>query len=100
MRLESFIGALMRVPFRESCQCFGPAQRGPLTVGIARSLAPGRQQIDTLLGFSIFASKHAMHIETVGASVDLGSTNLHQLAEARLETGGNGDGRVVPILHE
>ena len=41
-----------------------------------------------------------MHIDAVGALVDLGSTNLHKLAEAWFKTGSNGDGCAVPLLHE
>ena len=52
-RLQSFVGALVRMSFAEPRQRLGPAERGAFAVGIARGLAPGRQQVDALLGFSL-----------------------------------------------
>jgi len=78
----------------------GPAERGAFTIGIARSLAPGRQQVEALLGFSVFARIYRMHIEAVGAAIDLGSTNLHKLGKGRFEARSNGIRCAEPGPHE
>jgi len=41
-----------------------------------------------------------MHIEAVGAAFDLGGTNFHELGEAWIEAGRNGDRYAVPFLHQ
>src|SRR6516164_2985240 len=58
VNLQRFVGARMSVPFGEPCQRLSPAERGTLTIGIARGLAPSRQQVDALLGFTVFARMH------------------------------------------
>ena len=51
--LQGFVGAFVRMPFGEPRQRLGPAERGALAIGIARGLAPGRQQVDALLGLAL-----------------------------------------------
>ena len=80
LSLQGFVGARMRMPFAIArAQRLGPAERGTLPIGVAGGLAPSRQQVDTLLGFSVLARMHRMHIEAVGAAVDLGGTNFHKV---------------------
>src|SRR5262249_45337746 len=75
--------------FREPRQRLGPAQRGPLPLGVARRFAPGRQQIDALLGLALAAGFGRMHVDAVGAAVDLRGANFYELDQARLEAGGD-----------
>ncbi len=62
LRLQGFVGALVRMSFGEPRQRLGPAERGALTIGIARGLAPGRQQVDALLGSSAAAAKRSLAV--------------------------------------
>ena len=51
--LERIVGAFVGMAFREPRQRLGPAQRGPLPFRVARRFAPGRQQVDALLGLAL-----------------------------------------------
>src|SRR5262249_6843776 len=83
------VGAFVGMAFREPGQRLSPAQRGPLPLGVARRFAPGRQQVDALLGLAPAAGLGRMHVDAVGAAVDLRSAKLHELDQARLEAGGD-----------
>ena len=45
----------MGMSFGEPRQRLGPAERGAFAIGIARGLAPGRQQVDALFGLAFRA---------------------------------------------
>src|SRR5689334_17914982 len=94
------MGALMRMPFGESCQGFGPAQSGALAIVITWGLTPGGQQVDPLLGLAFLARLRRVHIDAVGAAVDLRSTDLDELGEARVEAGVDGRRGSEPAFHE
>src|SRR5262249_37529864 len=97
---ERSVGAFMGMAFREPRQRFGPAQCGPLPLRVARRFAPGRQQVDALLGLALAASFGRMHVDAVGAAVDLRGADLHELDQARLEAGGNLERSAGPDLHD
>src|SRR5262249_51361124 len=56
------------------------------------SLAPGRQQVDPLLGLALRARFLRVHIEAVGAAVDLGGTDFHEPDEGRFKARSDGEG--------
>ena len=92
LRLQGFVGTFQPLmSFGEPRQRLGPAECGAFTVGIARGLAPGRQQVDALLGLSLRARFRRMHVDAVGAAVDLGGADLHELDEARLKARSDGE---------
>src|SRR6516225_10230273 len=63
LSLERIVGVFMGMAFREPRQRLGPAQRGPLPLGIARRFAPGWQQVDALLGLAPAACFGRMHVD-------------------------------------
>ena len=53
MQLQHFMGRLDLWPSESRRQRLGPAEGGPLALGIARRFPPRRQQIDALLGLAV-----------------------------------------------
>ena len=98
--LQGFTGTFQLVSFGEPRQRLGPAERGAFAIGIAGGLPPGRQQVDALLGLSFRARVRCMHIDAVGAAVDLGGTDLHEMHEVRFKARGDGERCVEPVLHQ
>src|SRR5262245_37883432 len=86
--------------FREPRQRFGPAKRGPLPLRVAGRFAPGRQQVDALLGLAPAAGFGRMHVDAVGAAVDLRGANLDEFDQARLEAGLDLEGSAAPGFHD
>jgi hypothetical protein len=86
--------------FREPRQRLGPAQRGPLPLRVARRFAPGRQQVDALLGLASAAGFGRMHVDAVGTAVDLRGANFHELDQGRLEASGDRERSAGPDLHD
>src|ERR1051325_12239705 len=64
-----------------------PCERGPLRVCVERGLTPGRKAIESLLGLAARAGVFRMHVDAIGAAVELGGTSLDQIQEARLQSG-------------
>src|SRR5207244_7376937 len=63
-----------------------PCERGPFPVCVERGLAPGGKAIESLLGFAARAGIFRMHVDAIGAAVELGGTSPDQIEEARLES--------------
>jgi len=59
LELQRLVGGLVCRSFGQPRQGFGPAECGAFPVGIAGRIAPGRQQIDALLGFAVLAANTA-----------------------------------------
>src|SRR5262249_35627370 len=98
--LERTVGAFVVMAFREPRQRLGPAQRGPLPLRVARRFAPGRKQVDALVGLAPAAGLGRMHVDAVGAAVDLRGANLHELSQTRLEAGVDRERSAGPNLHD
>src|SRR5262249_27388419 len=98
--LERTVGAFVGMAFREPRQRLGPAQRGPLPLRVTRRFAPGWQQVDALLGLALAAGFGRMHVDAVGAAVDLRGADLHEFHQARLEASGDRERRAGPCLHD
>src|SRR5262249_56955433 len=69
-------------------------------LGVAGCFAPGRQQVDALLGLALAAGFGRMHVDAVGAAVDLRGADLDEFHQARLEAGGDRERRAGPHLHD
>src|SRR5438876_10986504 len=73
------------MPIADERHGLRPCERGPLPVCVERGLAPGGKAIESLLGLAARAGVFRMHVDTVGATVELGRTSLDQVEEPRLE---------------
>src|SRR5690349_15535659 len=62
-------------------------QRCPLAQAVERRLAPGREDVQPLLVLAPGPSVLAVHVEAVGAAVELGGAQLDELQQRRLEVG-------------
>ena len=100
LSLQGFAGAFQLVAFGEPRQGLGPAERGAFAVGVARSLAPGREQIDALLGLALLTRFRRMHIEAVGAAIDLGGPDFHEPDQGRFKARSDGERCGGPLLHQ
>jgi hypothetical protein len=52
---QRLVGVVRRMGQGHQRQHFGPAERGPLAIGIELRLAPGAQKIEPLLGLAMLA---------------------------------------------
>src|SRR5215472_12666937 len=66
-------------------QRLGPGQRRPLALAVERRLAPGVEQIEPLLVLAGCAQLLGVHVDAMGAAVDLRRPQLHQLEQAMLK---------------
>jgi len=62
-------------------QLFRPGHGGPLARRIEIGLAPGIEQIQSHVGLAEFACFFGVHVEAVGAAVDLRDARFHQRDE-------------------
>jgi hypothetical protein len=90
----------MAMAFGQPGQRIGPAERGPLALGIARRLAPGREEIEALFGLAFRARLGSMRVDAIGAAIDLRGADLDQLDKAGFEAGRDGDRNAHPALDE
>src|SRR4029453_19121797 len=65
----------------------GPFQRGALTIGVVGTFPPGVKRVQTLLVLPDRAQILPMHVQAVGASVELRRSQLGQRDERSLEPG-------------
>ena len=61
------------------------AERRALALGEERSLSPCAERVQTLLGLADRARVLRVHVDAVGAAVDLRGSDSHQLAQGRVE---------------
>src|ERR1700748_1341927 len=57
----------------------GPGEGGALAVGVVGALAPGVEGVETLLTFAEGAEVLRVHVEAVGAAVDLGDAKFDKM---------------------
>src|ERR1035437_904675 len=67
---------------------FGKGQRGALAGGEVRGFLPGGQPVQALLGLADRARVLGVHVDAVGAAVELGGADPDQLAEPGVDLGG------------
>src|SRR6266516_7665519 len=65
----------------DQCDCFCPGESSPLAFGIERCFSPGHKLIEPLFTFPSRTCIFRMHINAIGAAVDLGCTQLDQIDE-------------------
>src|SRR6202162_2763584 len=65
----------------------GERQRGALARREVRGLRPGGEPVDTLLGLPDRARVLGMHVDAIGAAVELRGADPDQLAELRVDLG-------------
>jgi hypothetical protein len=77
----------------------GPCQRRALARRIDRCVMPRAQQIDALLGLAGLARVGGVHVEAIGAAVDLRGADLDQFEQAMLDRRCDLERHVEPSLH-
>jgi hypothetical protein len=65
--------------------CFGPFQRCALASRVVRRLAPRVEAVEPLFGLTDRARIFAVHVETIGAAVDLRRTHPDEVQELVIE---------------
>src|SRR5579863_1718161 len=65
-----------------------PFQRGAFSLGEKRRFPPGVECVQALLGLTRGPRVFGVHIDAVGAAVDLGRPDFYKLAERRFEARG------------
>src|SRR6476620_7709482 len=70
---------------RQRGQRLAPGKGCPLARAVDRRFAPRRQQMQPLLALASSACVLAVHVEAVGALVDLGGAELDELEQYRIE---------------
>ena len=86
--------------FRDQRQMIDPGQCGPLTGGENRRFMPGREQMQPLFGLACLARVGCVHVEAVGAAVDLRRADFDQLDQAVLELSCDFVGEFEKLLHQ
>src|SRR5919106_3266699 len=71
LRLQRLVNIIRRARLGYQRQGFGPSKRGAFALAIERRLAPGIQQIKTLLGLAIFSRARGVHVKTKSTPIDL-----------------------------
>src|SRR3981081_1220900 len=68
---QRLVGIVRRMGLGHQRQSLGPAQRGSLSVGGKRGLAPWAEKMEPVLGLSVLAGIRDVMVDAEGASVDL-----------------------------
>jgi hypothetical protein len=72
------------VGLRDEGERFCPGEGGALAVGEEGGFAPGFEGVEALLGFSGGTRIDGMHVQAVGASVDLRGSHFYEMKELRV----------------
>src|SRR5918995_3360087 len=64
---------------------FGPLQRGALARRVVRRLAPCVEAVEALFGLAIRARVLAVHVQTIGATVDLRRAHPDEVKQSVIE---------------
>ena len=85
--LEDIVG---RVCLRNQRESFGPRSRAARSFGVKRGFAPGIQFIEALLErFTGGASLFGMHVEAIGATIDLGGAHPDEMEQFLVDAAGS-----------
>src|SRR5215472_2599633 len=74
-----------RVRLGDERQRLGPSQRCAFAVGKERRFPPGVESTEPLFGFAIGTGVLGMHVDAIGAAVDLGGAHPDQLDQGAFE---------------
>jgi hypothetical protein len=83
----SFVYIIRDVSLGDEGQGFCPLEGGALARSEERGFAPGIQGVEALLGVAEGAGVNGMHINAIGAAIDLGSAKLDEVQELLLDGG-------------
>src|SRR5207237_6307075 len=78
VRLDLLVNLIVGVRVGDAGQGLGPLQGGAFTVAVVRALAPGVQAVDALRRLAAGEQVLGVHVDAVGAAVDLAGAQLHQ----------------------
>src|SRR5258708_2378737 len=68
---QCLVGIVRRMGLGHQRESLGPAERGPLAVGIKPGLAPRAKKMQSLLGLAVLAGIYCVMVDAEGAPVDL-----------------------------
>src|SRR5699024_10724812 len=85
MRAYLFVDLIRHMVVRDPGDGLRPGQRRALPLAVEWRLAPGVEDVETLLALARRAGILAVHVQAVGAAVDLGGTHLDQLQQRCFE---------------
>ncbi|MPN43183.1 hypothetical protein SDC9_190742 [bioreactor metagenome] len=71
---------------RDACDRLGPCERSTFTVGIEICFAPGWQTIQALLSFPFGSRILRVHIQAIGASVNLRGAHFDQVQQRTVQS--------------
>lgn len=69
----------------QQCDGFCPCEGRAFLLTVKRRVAPGIQTVKALFGFAHGAEIFRMHVETVGATVDLGDAKVEEVEQLSVE---------------
>src|SRR6185437_4996623 len=85
MRAHLFIHRVGHMSVRDQSKGFGPGQGGAFAVGVERAFAPGIQRVEPLLALTDGAQIFPVHVDAVGAAVDLRGAQLDEMEQGLLQ---------------
>jgi len=74
------------VPLSDQRDRLGPGQCDPLPLRVDRRPAPSNKPVEPLLALAQGARISGVHIDTIGAPIDLGGPRLDELQQGALQT--------------
>ena len=78
-----FVDLVRHVVYGDERDGFRPGQRRSLALGEERGLAPGNERVEALFGFAARPRGLRMQVDSIGAAVDLRSTDFNKLNQQR-----------------
>ena len=85
LRARLLVHLVRRMALGDQRQRFGPSQRRALALAVERRFIPGVEQIKPLFAFARGAQLLGVHVDAVGAAVDLRGAQLDQFQERMVE---------------
>src|SRR5688572_25993552 len=85
MAAGGVVGGVGDVAVGDVGQGLGPLEGGAFAVGVVRGFAPGVQAVEALLAFAGGAGVLPVHVDAIGAAVDLGGAQLDHVQQGLVE---------------
>ena len=85
LRARLLVDIIRRMAFGDQRQRLGPGQGGALALAVERRFLPGVEQIKPLLAFAGGAQLLGVHVDAVGAAVDLRGAQLDEFKQRMFE---------------
>src|SRR3977135_642583 len=82
LRFHTLVDLVRHMRVRNARDRLGPFERGALAIAEERRLPPGVEGVDALLGFAREARLLRVHVEAIGAAVDLRRADLDELEQS------------------